>query len=50
MFGKYRGKPMRAVDRDYWTWMSSAKSEFSDEIKRIANDAARGGFPEEKKA
>src|ERR1017187_5294022 len=50
MFGKYRGKPMRAVDRDYWTWMSSAKSEFSDEIKRIANDAARGVFTEEKKA
>ena len=48
-FGKWRDKPFHAVEREYWCWISGPKSDFSDEIKAIARDAAQGKFPQEKK-
>ncbi len=45
-FGKWRGKPMRDVPRGYWAWISGPKSDFSEEIKKIARAAISGTFPE----
>lgn len=45
-FGKWRDKPMQSVERTYWTWLGGPKSGFSDEMRAIANAAARGEFPE----
>lgn len=42
-FGKYKDKPMSAIDRGYWSWMS--KADFSDDIKQLALDAKNGKFP-----
>lgn len=44
-FGKYRGKRMASVPQDYWSWIAGPKAGFSDEIKAIALNAARGVFP-----
>lgn len=43
-FGKHNGTPMRQVPRSYWTWI--AGNDFSPEIKRIAEEAAKGNFPQ----
>lgn len=45
-FGKWKGKLMRAVPRDYWQWMAGPKAGFSDEIKAIASKAIGGVFPQ----
>jgi len=47
MFGKWRGKPMRSVDPDYWNWVSGQKAGFTDEIKQIARGAMIGKFPDD---
>lgn len=46
MFGKWKGKPMRRVERDYWQWISGPKSTFSPEIKQIARAALLNKFPD----
>lgn len=44
-FGKWKGKAMRSVPRDYWVWVSGPKTTFSNEVKLIAAAAMRGVFP-----
>jgi DNA polymerase-3 subunit epsilon len=46
MFGKYRGHRMTAIPPDYWRFI--LKSDFSAEIKALANNALRGLYPEAK--
>lgn len=43
-FGKHKGRPMRAVPRDYWHWI--LKSDFSDEFKALAEGAVKGRYPQ----
>ncbi len=43
MFGKHRGKAMREVPGDYWDFI--LRSDFSDEVKRLAGEAKLGRFP-----
>lgn len=45
-FGKYRGKAMRDIPNDYWDWL--LKSDFPDDVKRLAGEAKLGKFPEGK--
>lgn len=44
-FGKWRNRPMRHVDRDYWVWMAKPKSGFTEEVRGIAQKASLGEFP-----
>lgn len=42
-FGKHRNVSIRKIPSGYWQWL--LKSDFSEELKAIANDALRGQFP-----
>jgi DNA polymerase-3 subunit epsilon len=42
-WGKHAGKPMKVADVGYWDWL--IKSDFSIEVKRIAELAKLGQFP-----
>lgn len=42
-FGKYRGRAMRSIPMDYYDWI--LKSEFPEDVKRLAADAKLGKFP-----
>ena len=42
-FGKHRGKPMRAIPRDYFDWILS--SDFPADVKALAREAKLGRFP-----
>lgn len=44
-FGKWKGKPMRVVERDYWKYIQREK--FSNEIKQLAFEALMGRFPDD---
>lgn len=43
-FGKYRNLKIQAIPPDYWRFI--LKSDFSSEIKDIANNALKGVYPE----
>tara|TARA_R110000824_G_scaffold167181_6_gene343985 strand:+ start:6097 stop:6852 length:756 start_codon:yes stop_codon:yes gene_type:complete len=42
-FGKFRDHPIKSVERDYLEWI--LKSDFTDEVKAITQDALNGKFP-----
>lgn len=43
-FGKHQGTPLRQMDKGYLKWMLAGS--FSDETKRIVEDALSGAYPE----
>jgi DNA polymerase-3 subunit epsilon len=45
-FGKWKGKPMSAIEPSYWDWI--IKSDFSKDIKELAKQAKLGKFPRPK--
>lgn len=42
-WGKYQGQPMKAADRGYWDFI--LRSDFSADIKRLAEAAKLGRYP-----
>lgn len=44
MFGKWRGRPMRAIESSYWDWI--LKNDFPGDVKALASAAKLGKFPE----
>ena len=48
-FGKYKGRSLRSLAKEspeYFTWI--LRKDFSDEMKKIIEDASRGIFPSKK--
>jgi len=44
MFGKWRDRPMKAIEPSYWDWI--CRSDFPPDIKALAEQAKLGKFPE----
>ena len=44
-FGKHDGLPMRRVPKDYWNYILRPDKDFSDDVKKLADDAKRGVYP-----
>jgi DNA polymerase-3 subunit epsilon len=45
-FGKWSGKPMKSVETSYWDWICA--NDFSADVKKIAEQAKLGKFPEDR--
>lgn len=50
MVGKFRGVPLRKVDKTYLAWMAGPRCDFGADTKEIARLASQGYYPEPAKA
>lgn len=50
MVGKWRGVPLRKVERSYLAWMAGPRCDFDADAKSIAELASRGSYPQPQKA